>query len=225
MYEIAGFEFNDGLLAEAPDIHLNRDGGMYRRSDWIELAFLGLGFVLMFAGTRLSLPVLTALGGASIGFFALVGGIAALKTKRLGFETRQPNFGRREMYTGLAAQLWGVLFIAFALLVFLLDGIAWFSPHGAEAFWADFLGRPWGWGILALCIGLTTLVSGIIQLVAGSAGYYQGWADRVQRIGAVIPLLFGLGLSTIGVLLIVIPGVVLGATHGLMILLERWRFH
>ena len=198
---------------------------MYRRTDWLELALLGLGCVLYYAGSRLGLPVLTTLGGISIGAFALVGGIQAIITKRLGFETRQRNFGRREFYTGLTAQLWGILFIAFAILVFVLSGIAWFYPGGAGAFFASFLGRPLGWGILLLGLGLTVLVDGVIRLSAGSAGYYTGLADLVERIGGVIPLLFGLGLTTVGLSLIIVPGWVMSFAGQALASIEQWFLH
>jgi hypothetical protein len=170
----------------------------------------------MYAGIHLGLPILTDLGTTSIGAFALVGGIQAIRTKRLGFETRQRNFGRISMYTGLAAQLLGILFIAFAILVFFLTGIAWLYPGGAEAFWANFLGQPWGWGILLFGIGLAVMVNGVIRLLAGSAGYYKGLPDQVERISGVIPLLFGLGLVTAGLWLIIAPGWVMSLTKQVM---------
>jgi hypothetical protein len=198
---------------------------MYHRSDWFELALLLLAFVLLFAGTRLGLPLLTNLGGLSIGAFALVGVLRAIITKKLGFETRQRNFGRREMYTGLAAQLWGILFIAFAFLVFILVGAAWLYPGGAEAFWSGLLGKTWGWGIILLGIGLVLVVNGVIQLLAGSAGYYQGLADQVERVGGVLPLLFGSGLSVVGVLLIIAPGWLMSLARYSMNSISQLFFH
>jgi hypothetical protein len=198
---------------------------MYRRSDWLELGFLVLGFVLLYTGIRLNFPILTNLGNISIGVFALVGGIQAIIIKRLGFETRQRNFGPREMYTGLAAQLWGILLIAFAMLVFILTGIAWFYPGGTEAFWSNFLGRPWGWGIISLCIGLPVMVSGIIHLLAGSAGYYKGLADLVERISGVIPLVIGSGLAFLGLLLILVPTLVMSLAQQMLSSLQQWFLH
>ena len=90
------------------------------------------------------------------------------------------------MYTGLAAQLWGILFIAFAGLVFLLTGIAWFYPGGVEAFLANFLRRPLRCGILLHGICLVVLLNGVIRLLASSAGYYKGLPDRVERFSGVM---------------------------------------
>jgi hypothetical protein len=198
---------------------------MYRQSDWLELIFLLLAFVLMVAGAQLSLPVLTNLGGVSIGAFALVGGIQAIRTRRLGFETRQRNFGPRSIYTGLAAQLWGVLFIAFAILVFILAGVALFYPGGPGAFWAVILGKSWGWGIILTGIGLTAMVSGIIILMAGSAGYYKGLADLVEHLSGFLPLFIGLGVTAIGFLLLIVPGWLMSITHLVITSLERRIFH
>jgi hypothetical protein len=198
---------------------------MYRRSDWIELGLLALACVLIYAGVRLSWPILTDLGGFSIGAFALVAGFEAIRTKRLGFETRQRNFGPRELYTGLAAQLWGVLFIAFAILVFILVGVAWLYPGGAGAFWAAFLGRPWGWGIVLLGIGLTLVINGVIRFLAGSAGYYKGLADLVERTSGVIPLFLGSGLALVGLLLILAPGPLTSLARLAANTIQHWFFH
>jgi hypothetical protein len=187
---------------------------MNRRIFAIQLALLGvgggLGGALIFAGNHLGQLALTragtCVGIVSIGAFALISGIQAIVTKKLGFEPRNPaTFGRTELYTGLAAELWGVLFIAFAILLFILAGVTWLYPGGAEAFCSDFLGKPWGWGIILLGIGLTAMTSGFIRLLAGSAGYYTGLADLVERISGAIPLLLGLGMATAGLLLIIAP--------------------
>jgi hypothetical protein len=185
-----------------------------RRIFAIQLALLGLGGglggALIFVGNRLGQLALTEagtyLGILSIGAFALISGIHAIVTKKVGFEPRNPaTFGRTELYTGLAAVLWGVLFIAFAILLFILAGVTWRYPGGAQPFLTDFLAKPWGWGIILLGIGLTAMTSGFIRLLAGSAGYYTGLADLVQRISGAIPLLLGLGVATAGLLLIIAP--------------------
>ncbi len=195
---------------------------MYKRSDWIELGFLLLAFVLLYFGTRFNLPILSSLGSASVGAFALVAGIQAIRTGRLGFETHQKNFGRITMYTGFSARLYGGLFIAFALLVFVLTGAALFQPGGAGAFWAAILSKTWGWGLILVCIGLVEVASGVIDLVSGSAGYYKGLADEVQRISGFVPLLFGLGLLSVGTLLIVLPAQSLNLVKGVLAYFVRW---
>jgi hypothetical protein len=202
---------------------------MNRRMLWLQLVLLGLGGALLYTGGQLGQPTLTkvgiSLGIASIGTFVLVSGIQAIVTKKLGYEPRRSNFGRREFYTGLTAQLWGILFIAFAVLLFILAGITWLYPGGAEAFWADLLGKPMGWGIILLCIGLTVTTTGIIRLLAGSAGYYTGLADFVERISGIIPLLIGLGMTTIGLLLLVLPEMVTSLAQQTITSIGQWLFH
>ena len=198
---------------------------MKRRSDWLELALFGLSFVLMFAGTKLNFPVLTNLGIVSLGGFALVAGIQALRTRRFGFETSQRNFGPISLYNGLAAQLWGFIFIAIAILLFFLAGIAWLYPGGNEAFWTFFFGRSWGWGILLTCAGLVVMVGGIITLISGSAGYYQGLADKVQRISGVIPLAIGSVVAVIGLSLLIFPDWLAGIAHAIIQFIGQRLFH
>ncbi|MGE5303285.1 MAG: hypothetical protein ACM3TN_08140 [Alphaproteobacteria bacterium] len=198
---------------------------MNRRILAIQLGLLGLGGglggALIFVGNRLGQLGLTKAGTyvgiVSIGAFALVSGIHAIVTKKVGFEPRNPaTFGRTEIYTGLAAKLWGALFIAFAILLFILAGVTWLYPGGAEAFWTDFLTKPWGWGIILLGIGLTVMTSGFIRLMAGSAGYYTGLADLVERISGAIPFVLGLGMATAGLLLIIAPNLTMGMTKQMM---------
>jgi hypothetical protein len=179
---------------------------MYRKSDWMEIALFGLAVVLLYAGVKLGLPLLTNLGGLCIGAFGLVAGIQTLRTKHLGFETRQKNFGPITTYTGLAAQLWGALFLAFAGLVFVLVGVAWFYPGGAEAFWSSFFATSWGWGFILIAAGAAFGVSGLATLLAGSGGYYKGLQDRVIRASGFLPLFFGMALAALGLFLILFPG-------------------
>jgi hypothetical protein len=202
---------------------------MSRRMLWLQLILLGLAGALLYAGSQSGQPTLTkvgiSLGIASIGMFVLVSGIQAIVTKKIGFEPRRRNFGPREFYTGLTAQLWGILFIAFAVLFFILAGITWLYPGGAEAFWADLLGSALGWGIILLCIGLTAVTTGIIRLLAGSAGYYTGLADFVERASGIIPLLIGLGMTTSGLLLIVVPETVMSLAQQMITSIGQWLFH
>lgn len=159
---------------------------------------------------QLNTPVVSSLGVFAIGTFILVAGIMTIRSKKIGFELKRPNFGPTEVYRGLAAQLYGILFIAFALLLYAMIGVIWLYPGGIEAFLNFFFGQPWAWGLLLACVGIVAVVNGIIRLMAGSAGYYQGLADKVVRISGVLPLLFGLLLGLIGLLLIFVPDLVVG---------------
>ena len=183
---------------------------MSNRMLWFLIFLLGLGGLFLYTGSRLNMPIASSLGTAFIGSFVFAGGVHAIITKKLGYEPRDPNFGRRELYTGLAAQLWGILFIVFALVIFILAGVSLFYPGGAEAFWAVSLGKPWGWGILLIGIGLAAIVNGIIHFLAGSAGYYKGLPDLVERISGIVPLILGLGMTVIGLSLILVPDLLIG---------------
>ena len=198
---------------------------MYRRSDWLEIGFFGLGFVFLYAGAHFHISALTNLGGICIGAFPLVAGIQAIRTKRLGFETHQRDFGPISTYKGLAAQLWGFLFITFAVLIFILVGIAWFYPEGNEAFWSAFLDKSWGWGFILICAGLTVMVMGIITLISGSAGYYKGLADQIQRFSGLIPFIIGLGVAAVGVMLVFFPESLSSLLLGVMNTIGHWILH
>jgi len=183
---------------------------MSRRLIWILIILLGLGALLLKTMPQLNTPAVTSLVVTGIGIFVLAAGVQTLRSKKIGFESKRANFGPTEVYRGLAAQLYGILFILFALLIFALVGVIWLYPGGIEAFLAAFFAQSWGWGVVITAIGLVAIVSGVIRLMAGSAGYYKGVADKVERISGLLPLLFGLLLGLIGLLLILVPDLLTG---------------
>jgi len=172
---------------------------------WIQIGLLLLAGLFTFASTRLDIPPLISAGLLCLSVFLFVAGLDMLVNRKMGFFTQQRNFGPREIYTGLPAQLWGLIFIFLGICVLVVSVCNLILKGGMQEFWSIVLGTNWGLGILLTCIGMVVLMMGIIRLMAGSGGYYTGWKDTIDRISGVIPATIGVGLLVLGILLFIFP--------------------
>ncbi len=185
----------------------------------------GLGGLLIYTGDLLSEPIWKQIGMSvllvSMGFFALLGGVEAMIIKRVGFETRRWDSTRAEQYTGLTAQVWGVLFIAASVVLFILAGVNWFYAGGIDAFAASFIEKTWGWGILVCGIGVAAMVNGIIARVARSADLKKRMRPKEDQWAGVLPLVMGGIFLLVGCLLIFAPQVVIQVGKNLVSSVDR----
>lgn len=172
-----------------------------------------LGGALAFAGDRLSLPVLTNLALLCIGLLmALVGG-ELIVTKRAVFALGGWTYTQgKEVFEGLAAQLWGVLFLGLGMLAILLTLARWFAPYMLKSYSSSLQGTPAGSGLALFGLGVMAVLYGGIRLLAGSAGLdlgaLTGLSNFLDRMAGAVVLLVGLGLVLVGFLLIAAPGIV-----------------
>jgi len=182
---------------------------MKSKASSLQLGLFLLGVLILIIGNRLSIPTSIFIGVLCFGLVCLIAGIQMIVTRHANFFTR--TNAPHENYTGLPAQLWGVLFLLLAMLFFILALAGLFLPGGEEAFWELFLNKPMGWGVLLLLLGTYTVVYGIIRLMAGSAVAGTGFIAGVNNLGGRflggLSLLFGLGLVLFGLALIIAPGV------------------
>lgn len=172
---------------------------------WIQISLLLLAGLFFFTGTRLDIPPLVSAALLCLSMFLFVGGMDMLINRKMGFFTQQRNFGPREIYTGLPAQLWGLIFIFFGLCVLVVSVLNIVLQGGMEEFWSIVLGTHWGLGILLLSIGMVVLTMGFIRLMAGSGGYYTGWKDTIDRISGVIPTVIGVVFLVVGFVVLFFP--------------------
>jgi hypothetical protein len=177
---------------------------------------------LAFAGQRFSLPLLINLALLCLGVMTATMGVELIVTKRAesaigGFAYIQAV----EVFTGLAAQLWGVMFLLLGLVIIVGIVAQWLAPAAVHAWYGSLVGTKAGLGLALCASGLFAGLWGTMRLLAGSAGLDLGWMTRlsniVDRIGGGIALLAGLGLLGVGVLLVVAPAIVTSAW------VELWR--
>jgi len=169
----------------------------------------GFGGLLIYMGRLLVEPIWSRFGLSmvltSVGMFAMLAGIEAMLIRKVGFVPRRSNYGTRERYTSFTTQLWGILFIVAAIVLISLGGVNWLYPGGIQAFMDVFFKDYWGWGVLLFGIGLAAIINGMITLLAGSAGIYQGRSKKMERINGILPLFLGFLFVGMALLLIAEP--------------------
>jgi len=170
-----------------------------------------IAVLLMFIGVQFSLPSFTYLSVTFIGLTALLAGIQVIVTKEAFFlpHGEQALRQRSELYSGLAAQLWGVIFLLFGLGFVLGGATALFIPQQAQATVDRLFETAAGWGILLLVIGLFVALYGLTRLLAGVAAVGSRTRLRFHDVGYRLLggflLLLGMGLAIIGILLLISP--------------------
>lgn len=172
-----------------------------------QVVFFLLVAALGLIGRWLSIPIASNLVVMCLGLVCLVEGLRMIITRRASFS--RPGRGYHEEYSGLAAQLWGVLFLFFAVLFCVPALATLFLPGGLESFLKQSLSTPAGWGVLVVGLGAFAAIYGIIRLLAGSATTRTGLIATLDNVGdwflGGLALLFGLSLAGIGLALILTP--------------------
>jgi hypothetical protein len=167
--------------------------------------------LLTFIGVQFSRPPFTYLGLMFLGLTALLAGIQAIVTKEAFFLPIGDQALRRrsELYSGVAAQLWGVIFILFGL-GFVFGGVAaLFIPEQAQITFDRLFDSAAGWGILITAVGLFVALYGLARLLAGVAAVGSNvrlrFHDVSYRFLGGFLLLLGIVLIGIGTLLLTAP--------------------
>jgi hypothetical protein len=171
---------------------------------------------LSLLGQRLSLPVLVKLGLLCLGVMLVIMGGELIITKRAEFAIGGFAYIQAvETFTGVAAQLWGVMFLGLGLAVIVAILAQWLAPEAVRGWYSGLVGTKTGLGLALCALGLFAGLWGTIRLLSGSAGLdlgpTTGLSNIVDRVGGGIALLAGLGLLGVGVLLVFAPGTVASA--------------
>lgn len=185
-----------------------------------------LGGALAFAGDRLSLPLLTNLALLCVGLLMVLVGGELIVTKRAVFALGGWTYTQgKEVFEGLAAQLWGVLFLGLGILMILFTLAKWIAPSTTKSYWSTLQSTPAGLGLILMGFGAMAVLYGGIRLLAGSAGLdlglLTGLSNFLDRMAGAVVLLIGLGLALVGFLLIVAPGIVFAIIEQLKTLVEQ----
>ena len=177
----------------------------------LHLFLLLLAGGLAFAGEKFSQPVLTDLALLCVGLLMMLVGGELIITRRANFAIGGWSYIQsRETYKGVAAQLWGILFLGLGLLATLVTLAKWIVPTAANSFWTRLQGTSIGLGLALIGLGLVAILYGMIRMLAGSAGVdlgrLTGLSNIVDRMAGALVFLVGLGMAFFGLLLIVAPG-------------------
>ena len=160
----------------------------------VQIGLAVIGFVLAFAGDKLSIPILLYAGISMFGVTAIVVGLEAMITRRIVF-SRHRRY--TETYLGLAAYAQGV---QFSLIGIFLIGtsLAAYLDNGRDIF-LHLIQRPWS---VLVVFGVYCLMQAVIALI--------GSVEQKQGTRWVVMLDFIVGRLLPGTILIVIGLVALG---------------
>lgn len=189
---------------------------------WLPIILFFLAAGLMFAADRLGLPALTFAGVIVLGVTAIVVGIQVIVTREAFFlPTGDQSLRRRaESYSGLAAQIWGVMFVLFGLIFIGVGVIGLGNPEGAFGFVEQALETSAGWGALLFVIGVFITLYGFTRLLAGGA-HTSGSSARLQ-LRDMVYRLFGFVVLVAGLLLLALGYILFASPETLTSLLGQW---
>jgi hypothetical protein len=185
---------------------------------WFKIAMFFLAVLLIFAAERLPLPALTPLGWVVFGVLALLVGLEVIVTQETSFFRLWDDYVvGSEVYSGCAAQLWGLMFVLFGLGLALGALAALVRPQQAQAVLDQALEEPWGWGILIGGLGVFVTLYSLARLLAGGAATVYGFWQRVRHVGyqvlGGVYLLISAGLVALGLMLISSPEILNAFIH------------
>lgn len=196
---------------------------MKNKLSWLPILLFFLAVILMFAADRLGRPGLRYAAVFVIGVTAVIAGIQVIITREAFFLPSGRNSLRRraESYSGLAAQIWGMIFVLFGLIFIGIGVIGFSNPERGFSFVERALETAAGWGILLIVIGVFVTLYGATRVLAGGAhtSSSSAWLqlrDIGYRLFGFVVLVVGLLLLGVGYLLFTSPETLTG-------LLEQWR--
>ena len=175
---------------------------------------------LAFAGEYFSFPILTNLALLGVGLLVTAVGFELIITKKAEFRIGGWAYTQaRETYKGLAAQLWGIMFLGLGLTVIGITVAKWMFPAVAHSLYSNLVGTPAGAGLALTFLGLMAILYGTIRLLAGRL---TGLSNLLDRMAGAVICVVGLGLASFGLLLIFSPGIVFALMGQLKLRIQHW---
>jgi hypothetical protein len=166
-------------------------------------------------GDQFSVPIFTSLGLLFIGLLVATVGIEQIvKNVALYNIGSWGSSQAAEMYRALLAQLWGLVFVGMGALLLVQAFSSWTQGVTVDSLVNNLLNSNTGVGLVLAVIGLMTALHGVIRTLAGSGvgarGRLAGLSSIVDRMMGALTLLFGLGLSLVGFVVLLDPGLITG---------------
>ncbi len=177
---------------------------------WLPILAFGLGFLMIYGGSELAIPLLVHASLLPIGLAVIIWGADAIITRRSSYTIGEDN-QREETYTGFAAIADGVVLVAIGFAIISAGAVLLL---GFEDVMLGYLqARPgialmFGGGLAAV-YGLT-LVLGTQQ--ENRAGL-RALASIPGRIFGLILLVAGIGAALIGIAEMLAPDIYLAAVQ------------
>ncbi len=171
----------------------------------LQMGLLLLAFGLLFAGDKLSFPLLFYTGLACFGMVALAIGWEAIMIKQI--VVGRPRRNNRGTYTGLAAVFQGVQFNVFGLFLIVVAAMTYMRANSREMF-LQFVRRP---GLPLIVLGILVLMQAVITLVGSLEQQERSRRDVIftlllsRLLPGLVLVVVGLGMTGLGLFEIAAP--------------------
>jgi hypothetical protein len=169
-----------------------------------EVAMFALGFILAFAGDKLSSPLLTYGGISLFGVAAFLIGMEAALTRRIVLGRRRYN----ETYVGFPAYAQGMQFMMIGAFFIIVSFLAYFDT--GRAMFLQLVRRPWP---VLLVFGFYCLMQAVIAIDSfEEAKQGTRWIVILNLLTSrllpgVILIVIGLSAVALGFLDLTLPAV------------------
>lgn len=174
--------------------------------DKLLIWLIGMGLVVAYVGVKYENLVVIGLLLGGIGIYGIFSGIQMIITKRAEIPTSSSTSAHVEQHKGTSAQVWGILFIIFGVLIVLMALAMTVFRDSSQTWIENFFSTSSGFGWFLAVAGGVILLFGIMRLVSGNAPYAETKLIPFERVmGGLYFLFIGLGLIVIGAWLIVSP--------------------
>jgi len=186
----------------------------------IWLIIVGLGIAHL--GIKYQNPIIIGLAIGGAGVYGIFAGFQMILSKRAEVPTSGGGSAHKEYHTGIAAQLWGFLYILFGAIVILI-ALGMSVPGETSKAWVEaFFARPSGMGWFMVVAGGMILLFGIIRLISGNAPYTETKLVPFERImGGISSSILGLVILGAGLWLIISPSTLKALFEYLVALIGR----
>ena len=174
--------------------------------DKLLIWLIAVGLGIAYLGIKYENPIVIGLAIGGTGVYGILAGIQMITSKRAEVPTSGGGSAHKEYHTGIAAQLWGFLYILFGVITILI-ALGMSVPGETSKAWLEaFFARPSGMGWFMIIAGGMILLFGIIRLISGNAPYAETKLVPFERIiGGISSSILGLVILGIGLWLILSP--------------------
>ena len=171
------------------------------------LAFIGSGLAAAYLGVKYRVPWVIGLLLGAAGLYGMFAGVRMIVSRRAEIPTSSGTSAHLEYHTGLAARLWGVLFLMFGTVAIALAWNVWFLPEGDGAFVRVIAASPLLSGSIISTAGLGVGFYGLTRLLAPRETFRETKLNRFEQIfRGVLFSFMGLAILSAGLVRMAAPG-------------------
>ena len=175
-----------------------------------KLILFGLLIVILgaAAGIHYRIPIVVTAVCVGLALFSAVSGWRMIATRTAVIPTSDSFDAHKEYHTGLAAQLWGILFLMFSVPLAAFGVGYWlYGDDPPIELISRMIASPLISGLAIIAAGAGIALYGLTRLVAGKYTFAETRTGRVERtVLGVYAVATGLLVAAAGVVRVAAPG-------------------